>query len=169
MVALNYPCLEKGQFWIHTYEVHAFYMYQKLKCLKLLSKNRELVLKSEENIFLASFSSVLPSRRQVISSTKIKTEASSPLKSRWFFKWILNSDYKSIIDKVFHSTILFMGPGFLKFSLKWNVGYVGNKCCHTFGKKYLQWNKISLHFARLARLKMMNFTIWSKIIQLSKG
>ena len=32
-----------------------------------------------------------------------------------------------------------------------------------------RWNKISLHCARVAWLKMINFTIWSKIIQLSKG
>ena len=99
--------------------------WQRFTCLK----------KIEENIFLASFSSGLPSR---VIWWESKTEASSPLKSRWFFKPNLNSDYKSTIDKVFHSRILFMGPGFLKFSLKWNVGYGGNKCCHTFGKKHIQ-------------------------------
>ena len=96
--------------------------------------------------------------------TRIKTEASSPLKSRWFLKRNLNLDYKSVIDKVFHSTILFMGPGFLSNEM-WAM-VATNAVTHL---EKSTWNKISLHCARVARLKMINFTIWSKIIQLSKG
>ena len=128
-----------------------------------LKKSWNHIKKIKEDVFLASFSSVLllPGTSD---STRIKTEASSPLKSRWFLKRNLNLDYKSVIDKVFHSTILFMGPGFLSNEI-WAM-VATNAVTHL---EKSTWNKISLHCARVARLKMINFTIWSKIIQLSKG
>ena len=124
------------------------------------------IKKIEENIFLASFSSGLPSRGQVI-----RRESRPKRHRRWnpddFWNETSIWTTKASLIRYFILQFYLWGRSFSNFH--WNEMWAMVATNAVTHLEKSTWNKISLHCARVAWLKMINFTIWSKIIQLSKG
>ena len=118
-------------------------------------------LKIDVNLFMASFLSMLPIRRPFI-----RQESRPKRHRRWnpddFWNETSIWTTKASLIRYFILQFYLWGRGFSNFHWNEMWAMVATNAVTQLEKN--AWFKISLHCGRVTRLKMINFTIWSKII-----